>query len=147
MARATQFPWTLPERRTDASAHGPTYQAFMILHLAFVAAPVIAGIDKFTHLLTDWDKYLSPAFARLSPLGVHQTMYVVGAIEIIAGLLVALRPRVGAYVVAVWLAGIMLDLVLVGGYLDVALRDLGLFLSALAFARLSTRYDRAPSAT
>jgi hypothetical protein len=147
MARATHFPWTLPEQRAGATAEEPTYQAFVILHLAFVAAPVIAGIDKFAHLLTDWDKYLSPAYAQISPFSPHVTMQVVGVVEIIAGLLVALRPRIGAYVVAVWLVGIMLDLVLAGGYLDVALRDLGLFLGALALARLSARYDRVPEAT
>jgi hypothetical protein len=144
MARATQAPWTLPEQRAGATAQDPTFQAFVILHVAFVAAPVIAGIDKFAHLLANWDKYLSPAFAQLSPFSPHVTMQVVGVVEIVAGLIVALRPRVGAYIVALWLVGIMVDLVLAGGYLDVALRDLGLFLGALALARLSDRYDRAP---
>src|SRR5438552_8253334 len=108
-------------------AQNPIYQAFQILHWGFVAAPVIAGLDKFLGLLTNWDKYLAPAFARISPLSVHGTMLAVGAIEMVAGLIVALRPRIGAYVVAAWLGGIILDLMLRGGMLDIALRDFGLF--------------------
>jgi hypothetical protein len=121
----------------------PRYQAFEILHWGFVAAPVLAGLDKFAGLLADWDGYLSPAFARLSPLSAHGTMLLVGAIEVMAGVLVAIRPRVGAYVVAAWLCGIMLNLLLLHKFYDVALRDLGLCLAALALARLSQRYDRA----
>ncbi|MEO8797841.1 MAG: hypothetical protein ABI551_08150 [Polyangiaceae bacterium] len=120
----------------------PTYQAFQILHIGFVAAPVIAGIDKFFGLLTNWDDYLSPTFASLSPLGRHGTMLTVGVIEVIAGLLVAFKPRIGAYVVAAWLVGIMFNFLLLGRGYDIALRDLGLFLGALALARLSTIYDR-----
>jgi hypothetical protein len=122
----------------EADAHDPAYQAYQILHWGFVAAPVLAGLDKFAHLLTDWDKYLAPAIARSSPLGAHGTMLVVGVIEILAGLLVAVRPRAGAYVVAAWLAVIIANLLAVGGYLDVALRDFGLCLGALALARLSS---------
>ncbi|MGH7439064.1 MAG: hypothetical protein ACRENE_25525 [Polyangiaceae bacterium] len=125
----------------EAQAHHPAYQAYQILHWGFVAAPVIAGADKFLHLLTNWDQYLSPAFAHLSPLGAHASMEVVGVIEIVVGLVVALRPRVGAYVVAAWLAGIILDLLLLGSLFDVALRDFGLLLGALALGRLATVYD------
>lgn len=128
----------------DADTHNPTYQAYQVLHWGFVAAPVIAGADKFLHLLTDWDKYLAPAFERLSPLGTHGTMLVVGVIEIVAGLVVALRPRIGAYVVAVWLLGIILDLLVLGSYFDVALRDFGLLLAAVALGRLSMAYDSGP---
>ena len=120
----------------------PARQAYEILHWGFVAAPVIAGADKFVGLLTNWDKYLAPAFSRLTPLSVHATMLVVGVIEIVAGLVVALRPRIGAYVVAAWLVGIIVNLLLLGGFYDVALRDFGLFLGALALGRLSEVYDR-----
>jgi hypothetical protein len=125
----------------EVHAHDPTYQAYQILHWGFVAAPVIAGADKFLRLLTNWDQYLAPVFAHLSPVTTHATMEVVGVIEIVAGLIVALRPRIGAYVVAAWLAGIILDLLLLGSFFDVALRDFGLLLGALALARLSAVYD------
>ena len=100
-------------------------------------APVIAGLDKFFHLLVNWDMYLAPVIARLSPIGGHGLMLVVGIVEISAGILVALKPRIGAYVVALWLWGIILNLVLIPNYFDVALRDFGLSLGALALARLS----------
>jgi len=131
-------------RRTETDAHSPTYQAYQILHWGFVAAPVIAGADKFLHLLTNWDQYLAPALARLSPFGAHGTMLVVGVVEVVAGLVVALKPRIGAYVVAAWLVGIILDLLLLGSFFDVALRDFGLFLGALALGRLSAVYDNGP---
>jgi hypothetical protein len=124
-----------------ADIHHPARQAYEILHWGFVAAPVIAGADKFVGLLTNWDRYLAPAFARLSPLSVHATMLVVGVIEVIAGLVVALRPRIGAWVVAAWLAGIIVNLLVMGGFYDIALRDFGLCLSALALGRLSQIYD------
>ncbi len=130
-----------PVVRTSSEAHTPAYQAYQILHWGFVAAPVIAGADKFLGLLTSWDKYLAPAFASLSPLSAHATMMVVGVIEIIAGLVVAVRPRIGAYVVAAWLVGIIVNLLIIGGYYDVALRDFGLSLGALALGRLSQTYD------
>lgn len=125
---------------TTTLIHEPAYQAFQILHWGFVAAPVIAGADKFLGLLTDWDAYLSPAFARLSPLSVHGTMMTVGAVEVGAGLIVAIKPRIGAYVVAAWLVGIIFNLFLLGHGYDIALRDFGLFLGALALGRLSARY-------
>jgi hypothetical protein len=133
----------------EANVHSPVYQAYQILHWGFVAAPVIAGLDKFLHLLTNWDRYLSPAFAHISPLGTHATMLVVGVIEMVAGLIVAMKPRVGAYVVAAWLVGIIVNLLLLGSYFDVALRDFGLFLGAVALGRLSEVYDggRVGSAT
>src|SRR3954449_11242093 len=86
------------------------YQAYQILHLAFVVAPVVAGLDKFFHLLVNWDMYLAPTIARLSPIGGHGLMLAVGAIEIIAGALVAIKPRIGAYVVCAWLLGIVVNL-------------------------------------
>jgi hypothetical protein len=120
----------------------PAYQAYQILHWGFVAAPIIAGADKFLNVLTNWDAYLAPAIAQLLPISGHAFMLVVGVIEIVAGLLVAVRPRIGAYVVAGWLVGIILNLVLRGHALDIALRDFGLCLGALALARLAAVYDR-----
>jgi hypothetical protein len=128
--------------RTETELHSPPYQAYRILHWGFVAAPVIAGADKFLGLLAHWEKYLAPPLASISPLGAHGTMMLVGAIEIVAGLVVAIKPRIGAYVVAAWLLGIIVNLLLVGGYLDVALRDFGLLLGALALGRLSETCSR-----
>jgi len=141
MARALSSEAVAPVRATS-DVHDPTYQAYQILHWGFVAAPVIAGADKFLHLLTNWDAYLAPAFARLSPFGAHGTMLVVGVVEIAAGLVVAVKPRIGAYVVAAWLAGIIVNLFALGSGYDVALRDFGLLLGALALGRLSETYDR-----
>jgi hypothetical protein len=142
MSTATTAELSLPNDRSNERARAPAYQAFQLLHWGFVAAPVIMGADKFLNLLTTWEKYLAPFFLSLSPLSAAATMKAVGVVEIIAGLVVALRPRVGAYVVAAWLAGIIINLLLVGGYYDVALRDFGLCLGALALARLSATYDR-----
>src|SRR5438105_15535512 len=103
----------------------PAYQAFVILHVGFIALPILAGLDKFTHLLVNWDQYLAPLATRVVPVTAHTFMLAVGVIEIVAGVLVALRPRVGAYVVAVWLWGIILNLLLVPGFYDIALRDFG----------------------
>lgn len=118
----------------------PAYQAYRILHAGFIAAPILAGLDKFFHLLTNWDMYLAPRIAALSPIGGHGLMLVVGVVEIAAGVLVAVRPRIGAYVVAAWLGGIILNLLLIPGFFDIALRDFGLSLGALALARLSAQY-------
>ncbi|HLK40790.1 MAG TPA: hypothetical protein VKU41_28750 [Polyangiaceae bacterium] len=141
MANAAVAHTAEAHEHSQGDAHGPAYQAYQILHWGFVAAPVIAGADKFLHLLTDWDRYLAPALAHLSPLGAHATMLVVGVVEVVAGLVVAVRPRIGAYVVAAWLVGIILNLLLLGAFFDVALRDFGLFLAALALGRLSGVYD------
>src|SRR3989475_1492274 len=138
---ATTAELNVTSNRSNEGTRAPAYQAYRLLHLAFVAAPVIAGLDKFFDLLTHWNKYLAPSLLNLSPLSAARTMDAVGFVEIIAGLVVALRPRIGAYVVAAWLAGIIVNLLLVGGYYDVALRDFGLFLGALALARLSATYD------
>ena len=116
------------------------YQAYQLLYLGFIVAPLIAGLDKFTHFLTDWDKYLAPVVADLLPLPAHSFMLFVGIVEIGAAALVALRPRIGAYVVAAWLAGIVINLLLIPAYFDIALRDFGLMLGALALARLSEEF-------
>jgi hypothetical protein len=125
-----------------AEHSGPSLQAYRILHLAFTAAPVLAGIDKFFHLLCNWDQYLAPWISRLSPVGGHSLMLAVGVIEVAAGILVAFRPRLGAPVVGAWLCLIIVNLLTMGAYLDVALRDLGLALGAFALGRLAQEYGR-----
>jgi uncharacterized membrane protein YphA (DoxX/SURF4 family) len=123
----------------DPVAGNPVYQAYRILHLGFVVAPVLAGLDKFFGLLVDWEQYLAPFIGDLIAPGVF--MAVVGVVEIAAGIGVAFKPRIFAYVVAVWLVGIIVNLLLIPGYFDVALRDLGLALGALALGRLSQVFD------
>ena len=118
----------------------PAYQAYQLLYLGFIVAPLVAGLDKFTHFLTDWDQYLAPVLAGLLPFSVATFMLIVGIVEIGAAALVALRPRIGAYVVAAWLAGIVINLLLIPGYFDIDLRDFGLMLGALALARLSEEF-------
>ena len=123
---------------TSIAAMEPAQQAFWLLRIAFTVAPIAFGLDKFFNVMVDWPQYLAPWINDIAPGSGQDFMYVVGAIEIVAGLIVALRPRIGAYVVAAWLAGIILDLLLVGGYGDVALRDFGLMLGALTLGRLAT---------
>src|SRR5690349_20217487 len=117
------------------------YQAFTLLRLAFVVAPVVFGLDKFFNVLVDWPIYLAPWINDIAPGSGQDFMYVVGAIEIVAGISVALKPRYGAYVVAGWLAGIVINLLTLSGYYDIALRDFGLTLGALTLARLASVYD------
>lgn len=124
-----------------AEAHSPAYQTYQILHWGFVALPVLAGLDKFAGLLTDWNKYLAPAIAHSLPFSASTFMTIVGVVEIIAGLIVAVKPKIGAYVVAAWLAGIIANLLILGGHYDVALRDFGLCLGAIALGRLSMDFD------
>lgn len=143
---------TLSRRSTSTAADDPQVmsaaarQAFLVLRTAFTVAPIVFGLDKFTNLLVDWTTYLAPAFASLSPLSPQGSMYVVGVIEIAAGVLVAVHPRLGGVVVALWLAGIILNLMLIPGFYDVALRDFGLLLAAVALQRLAVAYDRRPVA-
>jgi uncharacterized membrane protein YphA (DoxX/SURF4 family) len=121
---------------------GPTVrQAYLILRFAFTVAPIIAGVDKFLHLLVNWDQYLPGIVNRLVGGHGHELMLVVGVIEIVAGVGVALKPRIFAYVVAAWLLLIILNLLAIPGYFDIALRDLGLMLGALALGRLSHNFD------
>lgn len=127
---------------TEATIANPAYQAFQILRIGFTVAPIVAGLDKFLHLLVNWDQYL-PAFVNRMLGGAgHQFMYVVGIIEIVAGIGVFLKPKIFAYVVAAWLVLIIVNLLLIPGYFDVALRDLGLALGALALGRLAAVYDK-----
>src|SRR5437660_8633176 len=119
----------------------PSYQAFQILHVAFTVAPVVAGLDKFFHVLVDWDMYLSPIVPRMLGISGHTFMLGVGGIEVIAGLLVAFMPRIGGYVVGLWLLGIAVNLVSIPAYFDIAFRDFGLALGAFALARLSVDHS------
>jgi hypothetical protein len=121
----------------------PARQAYGILRLGFVVAPILFGLDKFADWLVDWQTYLAPEIDDLVPGTAHQAMLAVGVIEILAGLVVAIRPRFGGYLVAAWLAGIIVNLLLLGDHNDVALRDFGLLLGALALARLATAFDGA----
>ena len=112
-------------------------QAFRILHVGFVVAPILAGLDKFFEVLVDWDRYLAPVATDVLPVNGHSIMLAVGVIEIAAGVLVALRPRIGGYVVAVWLWAVIVNLLVAGDFYDIALRDFGLSLGALALAAAS----------
>jgi hypothetical protein len=140
-ARSNAFQTSPTYQTTQLSAQSPAWQAFRILQAGFVALPIIAGLDKFFDLLAYWPKYLSPFVARFIPAQTFMT--VVGVVEIAAGVLVAVKPRVGAYVVALWLLGIVGNLLLTGGYLDIALRDFGLAVGAFALARLSETHPKA----
>jgi len=117
------------------------YQAYLLLRLAFAVAPIAFGLDKFFNVLVDWPLYLAPWINDIAPGSGQDFMYVVGGVEILAGVLVALKPRYGAPVVAAWLAGIILSLLTVPGFYDIALRDFGLLLGALTLARLALSYD------
>lgn len=136
---STQSP--LPFRRSEQAR-----EALWLLRIGFTVAPILFGADKFAHVLVNWDKYLAPRISDHLPGTPHQAMYVVGIIEIVAGLVVALRPRFGGYLVAAWLLGIIANLLLIPGFYDVALRDFGLLIAALALARLATAFDGSPAA-
>jgi len=128
-------------RFSDRLVADPAYQAFWLMRVGFTVAPILFGADKFANVLVNWEKYLAPWIRDLSPLSATHTMYVVGVIEILAGVAVALKPRYAAYVVAAWLGGIIVNLLTYSGYYDVALRDFGLLLGALTLARLASIYD------
>jgi len=139
----TQAPHVGVRERARARVHdidNPAVQAFWILRIGFVVAPILFGLDKFAHVLVDWDRYLAPEFVDLFGIEAHKLMYAVGVIEIVAGLVVALWPRFGGYLVAAWLAGIIVNLLMMGDVYDIALRDFGLLLGALALARLATAF-------
>ena len=119
----------------------PAYQCYVLLRVGFTLAPMLFGLDKFFNVLVNWEQYLAPWVDRLIPGTASDLMYVVGVVEIVAGLAVALKPRYGAYLVAAWLAGIVVNLLTYSGYYDIALRDFGLMLAALALARLASRFD------
>jgi uncharacterized membrane protein YphA (DoxX/SURF4 family) len=134
---------TAAQRASSRSLAGePAHQAFLLLRTVFTVAPILFGLDKFTNILTDWTVYLAPVATSVVPVPAQTFMYGVGVIEIIAGILVALRPRIGSLVVAVWLLGIIINLLILGSFFDVALRDFGLMIGALALNRLATAHAR-----
>src|SRR5687768_257240 len=126
------------ERRLD----NPAFHAFTLLRVGFTVAPILFGLDKFLNWLVDWRIYLAPEINDLVPGNAHQAMLAVGVLEIVAGLVVAVRPRFGGYLVAAWLAGIITNLLLQADFYDIALRDFGLMLAALTLARLAAAFDR-----
>jgi hypothetical protein len=137
VSQATAAPAT-----TSSQLSNPAYQAFMLLRAGFTVAPILFGLDKFLNWLVDWPIYLAPEINDLIPGNAHQAMLIVGVVEIVAGVVVALRPKFGGYLVAAWLAGIIVNLLLQADFYDIALRDFGLLLGALALARLATAFDR-----
>lgn len=124
-----------------ARSSDPRYQAYLLLRLGFTVAPIAFGIDKFWNGMVYWPKYLAPWIDRIAPGTAQEFMYLVGAVEILAGIVVLLKPRYGAYLVAAWLAGIVANLFSFPGWYDVAVRDFGLMLAALTLARLASVYD------
>ena len=116
---------------------GAGHQVFWVLRVGFTALPILFGLDKFANVLTDWTKYLAPQIDRIVPGTAHQAMLAVGVVEIVAGIVVAVLPRFGGPLVALWLAGIIVNLLLIGGYYDVALRDFGLLVAAVGLTRLA----------
>src|SRR3954470_22909383 len=136
---ATLRPVRVPT--SEAIRRDPVAQAFLIMRIAFTVAPILFGLDKFANVLTDdWTRYLATQFNDLIPGNASDAMHIVGVVEVIAGLTVAVIPRFGGLLVAGWLAGIIVNLLLVGGYGDIALRDFGLLLAALTLARLASAY-------
>lgn len=136
---------TVPRSATTVSTarhelSKPLLQAFVLLRMRFTVAPILFGLDKFLNWLIDWRVYLGPE--RLLPGNPHQAMLAIGVVEIVAGVLVALRPKIGAYVLSVWLGGIIVNLLVQGGFYEIALRGFGLLLGALTLARLATAFDR-----
>ena len=126
----------------ERAKRDPAFQAFWLMRIGFALVPILFGADKFAHVMVNWDKYLAPELQHwISPFStVHQTMYFVGAVEIFAGLVVLLLPRIGGYLVALWLAGIIVNLALISGYWDILMRDVALFLLALSFATLARAF-------
>src|SRR3954454_15854839 len=137
---------TMAIKTATRRLHNPAFQAFTLLRIGFTVAPILFGLDKFLNWLVDWRIYLAPEFNDIIPGNAHQAMLAVGVVEIVAGLVVAFRPKFGGYLVAAWLAGIIVNLLLLADHYDVALRDFGLLLGALTLARLATLFERSPAA-
>jgi DoxX len=136
----------IPFPGVDALRKDPAAQAFLLLRIAFTVAPILVGLDKFAEIMiSDWPKYLAAEFNDVIPGSAEDAMYIVGAVEIIAGLVVAITPRFGGLLVAGWLGGIIVNLLIVGGYADIALRDFGLLIGALALARLASAFSTRPA--
>lgn len=129
-----------PVDRTRGHAD-PAFQAFVLLRVAFTVAPILFGLDKFLDWLVDWRIYLAPELDDIIPGNAHQALLIVGVIEIVAGVVVAVRPKIGGYLVAAWLAGIIANLLAQADFYDVALRDFGLLLAALTLTRLATAFE------
>ena len=129
---------TLQRARTE-----PAYGAFLLMRIGYTVLPLWFGADKFANVLTNWERYLAPWIVRIIPFSAHTAMLVVGVIEMVAGIAVAIKPRYAAYVVALWLAGIIVNLLTYSGFYDIALRDFGLLVGALTLARLASVYDPA----
>ena len=128
----------VPLPKPDALRRDPAAQAFLLLRIAFTVAPILFGLDKFAEVLTDdWTRYLASEFNNIIPGSAQDAMYLVGGVEILAGLVVLVAPRFGGLLVAGWLGGIIVNLLLVGGYGDIALRDFGLLIGALALSLLA----------
>ncbi|MEZ2389005.1 hypothetical protein AB6813_05545 [bacterium RCC_150] len=124
------------------TAMDPQRQAFLLLRTVFTVAPIVFGLDKFANILTHWTMYLAPLATTVVPIPAQTFMYIVGVVEIVAGIAVAVRPRFGSLLVAVWLLGIIVNLLVLGNFFDVALRDFGLLVGALALNRLSVSQRR-----
>ena len=132
----------IPIPKPNVLRNDPAAQAFLLLRIAFTVAPILFGLDKFAEIMiNDWPKYLATEFNDIIPGSAQDAMYIVGAVEIVAGLTVLVSPRFGGLLVAGWLAGIIVSLLLVGGYADIALRDFGLLLGALTLSRLATAFS------
>jgi hypothetical protein len=140
MTATTVRPSAAADTRS-ADLADPAFQAYSLLRLGFTVAPILFGLDKFLDWLVDWKLYLAPSLDDLVPGTAHQAMLAVGVIEIVAGLVVAVRPRFGGWLVAAWLGGIIANLLVLADHYDVALRDFGLLIGAVALARLATAYD------
>ena len=130
----------IPFPKVNVLRKDPAAQAFLLLRVVFTVAPILFGLDKFAEVINDWPKYLATEFNDLIPGNSQDAMHIVGAVEIAAGLVVAVIPRFGGLLVAGWLGGIIVSLLLVGGYADIALRDFGLLIGALALARLASAF-------
>ena len=139
----TTTPLSRQSRLAALWAADPSRQAFLLLRTVFTVAPIAFGLDKFANVLVDWPRYLAPVINDLVPGTGQQAMYAVGVIEVIAGLAVAILPRYGALLVAAWLAGIIVNLLLIPGYYDIALRDFGLLVAALTLSRLAVADEQA----
>jgi hypothetical protein len=138
---------SLPAPSTGWTTHAlaraktePAYGAFLLLWAGFTAIPLIMGLDKFFNVLTNWENYLAPWLVDMSPVSAHTMMLIIGVVEIAAAVMVALKPRYAAFVVALWLAGIIVNLLTYSGFYDVALRDFGLLVAAVALALLARAY-------
>ena len=134
-------PARLEEPEPASLLRDARYQAYLLLRVGFTVAPIVFGLDKFSNLLVHWPKYLAPWINHLVPGSGQEFMYFVGVVEIVAGLAVLLKPRYGAYLVALWLVGIIVNLLSYSGFYDIALRDFGLMLAALTLGRLASVYD------